>query len=167
MTNVKLPIKTVREGNKITKVCVEDVYKMVNRIQNGMNDAFSKTVEIIDSIHKDVETSDGIFEGELIIGTGISQPCLIDAFDEEIGSNIAFIKAKLNANIKKYKFLTKVFKSWEKTLDVIDNEFEKVEKNILMDLKGIRLHNPEYLQDIEYKLGIIINTENEDEEETC
>ena len=26
---VRLPIETSREGNKITKVCVEDVYKIV------------------------------------------------------------------------------------------------------------------------------------------
>ena len=32
MDNVRLPIRTSREGNKITKVCVEDIYKMINRI---------------------------------------------------------------------------------------------------------------------------------------
>ena len=29
---VGYPIQTTREGNKITKVCVEDYYKMINRI---------------------------------------------------------------------------------------------------------------------------------------
>ena len=37
MKDVKLPITTVREGNKITKVCVEDVYKMLNRIIEKQN----------------------------------------------------------------------------------------------------------------------------------
>ena len=82
MTNVKLPITTVREGNKITKICVEDVYKMLNRIIEKQN----VTADLLESLHKTVETKDGQYvPGEFIIGTGISQPCLTDAFDEEIG----------------------------------------------------------------------------------
>lgn len=161
MTNVKFPIKTVREGNKITKVCVEDVYKMLNRIIEKQN----VTADLLESLHKTVETEEGaLVPGEFIIGTGISQPCLADAFDEEIGSNIAFMKAKLNANLKKYRFLGKVWNSLIKTLDTVDDEFDRVSEMILMDLDGVRKHNPEYLDGIEYELGIFVSKENEDEE---
>lgn len=157
MTNVKFPIKTVREGNKITKICVEDVYKMLNRIIEKQN----VTADLLESLHKTVETEDGaLVPGEFIIGTGISQPCLADAFDEEIGSNIAFMKAKLNANLKKYRFLGKVWNSLIKTLDAVDDEFDRVSEMILMDLDGVRKHNPEYLDGIEYELGIFVSKED-------
>lgn len=161
MTNVKLPITTVREGNKITKVCVEDVYKMLNRIIEKHN----VTADLLESLHKTVETKDGQYvPGEFIIGKGTSQPCLTDAFDEEIGSNIAFMKAKLNANFKKYRFLNRVWNSLINTLDVMEDEIDHVSEMILMDLNGIRKHNPEYLDGIEDELGIFVSKENEDEE---
>jgi hypothetical protein len=165
MTNVKMPIKTVREGNKITKVCVEDVYKMLNRIIEKQN----ITAELLESLHKTVETEDGAYvPGEFIIGKGISQPCLTDAFDEEIGSNIAFMKAKLNANFKKYRFLNKVWNSLVNTMNTVDNELDRVSEMMLMDLDGIRKHNPEYLDGIEYELGIFVPKEDvEDEELDC
>jgi len=138
-----MPIETTREGNKITKVCVEDVYKMVNRVIGAMDKAYNSSVDILDSIHKEVNG----YEGELIIGTGISQPCLTDAFDEEIGTNIAFMKAKLNANLKKRNLLFRIYNKYIDILDSLDTEIEKVEKYISMDLEGIRRHNPEYLID--------------------
>ena len=143
MDNVRMPIETTREGNKITKVCVEDVYKMVNRVIGAMDKAYNSSVDILDSIHKEVNG----YEGELIIGTGISQPCLTDAFDEEIGTNIAFMKAKLNANLKKRNLLFRIYNKYIDILDSLDTEIEKVEKYISMDLEGIRRHNPEYLID--------------------
>ena len=102
MDNVRLPIKTSREGNKITKVCVEDIYKMINRIGAAEERSAEKWNEIWESIDKEVEDADGgIVNGCLVIGTGISQPNIKDAFDEAVGNNIAFMKAKLNANFKK------------------------------------------------------------------
>ena len=162
MKNVKLPITTVREGNKITKVCVEDVYKMINRIAEKQN----ITANLLDSLTKRIKGGNGVVaEGEFIVGTGVSQPCMSDAFDEEIGSNIAFMKAKLNANLKKYRFLTKVWNSLVKTLDTVDDEFDRVSELILMDLDGIRKHNPEYLDGIEYELGIYVPSEEAEVEE--
>lgn len=143
MDNVRMPIETTRDGNKITKVCVEDVYKMINRVQDAMNKAHDNSVDIIDSIHKDVNG----YEGELIIGTGVSQPCLTDAFDEEIGNNIAFMKAKLNANMKKRNLLYRVYNQYISVLEAIDVELDKIDKYIDLDLEGIRKHNPEYLID--------------------
>lgn len=143
MCNVRMPIETTREGNKITKVCVEDVYKMINRVIEAMDKTYNNSIGILDSIHKEVNG----YEGELIIGTGISQPCLTDAFDEEIGNNIAFMKAKLNANIKKSNFLIRIYNQYVEVLDAIDKELEKIDYYIDLDLEGIRKHNPEYLID--------------------
>ncbi len=98
MNDVRLPIETSREGDKITKVCVEDIYKVVNRVVEALDKAYNNSIDIIDSIHKDYND----YEGELIIGTGVSQPCHGDVFYESIGNDIAFMKAKLNANIKKH-----------------------------------------------------------------
>lgn len=150
MSDVRLPIETNREGNKITKICVEDVYKIINRVQDAMDKAYNNSVDIIDSIHKEYND----YEGELIVGTGVSQPCMSDAFDEEIGNNIAFMKAKLNANIKKHNFLCRIWNEFDKALAEIDKEINKVDDYIYLDLAGIRLHNPDYLNEIENKLGL-------------
>ena len=156
MNDVRFPIETIREGNKITKVCVEDVYKILNRVQDGMNKSFSECVDIIDSVHKEIPNSaDGkIWEGELIIGIGISQPCLTDAFDEEIGNNIAFMKMKLNANIKKHNLLCKIYNTWYNCLKEINADLNKIDANIFRDLEGIRRYNDSYLTGIEEKLGL-------------
>lgn len=143
MCNVRMPIATTREGNKITKVCVEDVYKMINRVQEAMDKAHNNSVDILDSIHKEVNG----YEGELIVGTGVSQPCLTDAFDEEIGNNIAFMKAKLNANLKKRNLLYRIFNQYVDVLTSIDEEIDKIDEYINLDLNGVRKHNPEYLID--------------------
>jgi hypothetical protein len=148
--NVRMPITTDREGNKITKVCVEDVYKLVNKVYDAMDRAYNNSVDVLEAIHKEV----GDYEGELIIGTGVSQPCLTDAFDEEIGNSIAFMKAKLNANIKKHNFLCRVYNQYINALTNIDELIENVDEKIKMDLEGVRKHNPDYLFDIELKLGI-------------
>ena len=150
MSDVRMPIETVREGNKITKTCVEDVYKIVNRVIAAMDKAYNNSVDIIDSLQNDEYGKDSA----VVFGKGVSQPCLTDAFDEEIGNNIAFMKMKLNANIKTRNFLVKVFNEYMKALDAINEDILKVDDKILMDLEGVRLHNPDYLSDIECKLGI-------------
>lgn len=143
MCNVRMPIETTREGNKITKVCVEDVYKMINRVIEAMDKTYNNSIGILNSVHKEVNG----YEGELIIGTGISQPCITDAFDEEIGNNIAFMKAKLNANLKKLNLLIRIYNQYVDVLDSLDNEIDKIYNYINLDLDGIRKHNPEYLID--------------------
>ena len=141
MTNVRMPIETTREGNKITKVCVEDVYKIMNRVIESMDKVHNNSVDIINSIDKDY----GEYHGSLIIGTGISQPCLGDAFDEEIGNNIAFMKAKLNANIKKANIIKRILNIFVKSENKLFDELDKIVDKIYMDVEGIRKHNPEYL----------------------
>lgn len=147
---VRLPIETSREGNKITKVCVEDVYKIVNRVADAMNKAYNNSDDILDGIKKEIVLSENeeekeVVNGWLITGTGISQPCLTDAFDEEIGNNLAFMKAKLNANFKKRNFLIRIYNEYVNLLKALNKEIFKVEDFIELDLMGIRKHNPEYL----------------------
>ena len=152
MSDVRMPIETVREGNKITKTCVEDIYKIVNRVIEAMDKAYNNSVDIIDSLQSDEYGEDSA----VIFGRGISQPCLTDAFDEEIGNNIAFMKMKLNANIKTRNFLVKVFNQWMTALDKINEDIYKVDNKIQMDLDGVRKHNPDYLTGIEDKLELFV-----------
>ena len=151
MDNVRMPIKTTRDGDKITKICTEDIYKIINRVQDYMDKAHNNSIDIINDIHK---IYDG-YEGELIIGTGTSQPCKEDVFNEEIGNNIAFMKAKLNANIKKYNFLRKVYNEYIDLITSLGGELGKVMYYIDYDLAGIRKYNPEYLKGFEYKYGML------------
>ena len=157
MTDVRMPIETTRDGNKITKVCVEDVYKIINRIENAMDKAYDESKDVLEDIDKKYwpdSQPNIVYEGCLIIGTGISQPCVTDVFDESIGNNIAFMKSKLNANIKKHNFLVKVYNFWKNFLDTVDKDLHKVDNNIKRDLNGIRQYNPDYLCGIEEKLGL-------------
>lgn len=140
MNNVNLPIETIRDGNKITKICVEDVTKMLNRIKHAMNVSYSNMSSHMHSIDKRYKGANG----PLVVGKGVSQPCFTDAFDEEIGNNIAFMKAKLNANIKKYRLLLKIIKEQSKLYDTIHNELSKLASYITLDVEGIRKHNPDY-----------------------
>ena len=150
MSNVKFPIETYRKGNKITKVCVEDIYKMLDKITDVVDRSYNKVLEIFADVNKNYRG----FSGYYIIGTGRSKPCLNDAFDEEIGNTIAFMKAKLNANIKKHNVLCKAYNEVLTALEYIDEELAKVDDYIVKDLEGIRLHNSSYLEGIEDKLGI-------------
>ena len=144
MSNVFLPIETTREGNKITKVCVEDIYKMLNRIC----DPLQKTVDLTDEAFKEIKDANGDdVEGHFIIGTGVSQPSIGDAFDEEIGNNIAFMKAKLNANLKKRNLIGRIWKQLYETFVVTEEELDHLDALIQMDINGVRNYNPEYMSD--------------------
>ena len=147
------PIQTVREGNKITKICVEDYYKMINRIADAEDRSAEKWNEIWESMGED--------DTCVIIGTGISQPCLTDAFDEEIGNNIAFMKAKLNANMKKRNVLRKLWEAAMITVDAIDEEWNKIDNMIAFDLNGLRKYNTEYLNHLD-EFGYEIQEETEE-----
>lgn len=135
-----LPIETTKEGNKITKVCVEDIYKILNRVIDTLDKTYNNSMEIMDNtyqIHNDCE-------GNFIIGTGISEPCGEDEFDEELGNEIAFRKAKLNANLKKVRLLRRIQKNLFESLDTVDEELERLCKFIEMDESFLRLYNPDF-----------------------
>lgn len=154
---VRFPIGTKHEGNKITKTCVEDVYKICNRVLQGMDKAYNNSTDIIDSLGHIEYGKDSA----VVFGVGVSQPCMSDAFDEEIGNNIAFMKMKLNANIKKHNFLCRIFNEYDRFLSKLMDELNKVDDNIIFDLDGIRQHNANYLPNLEDKLGIIRDLEDE------
>ena len=157
MNDVRLPIETTREGDKITKVCVEDIYKIINRTYEALDKAYNKCSEVLESVNKKywpITEDNTYYEGSLIIGTGVSQPCLNDAFDEEIGNNIAFMKAKLNANIKKHNILCQCYNEVIKLSNAILKDLDKADYLIQMDLDALRYYNENYLNGIEDKLGI-------------
>lgn len=147
--NVRLPIETTREGDKITKVCVEDVYKMINRVYDSINKAYNESENILESVKKKYWSGvepNTYYEGYLIVGTGISEPCDNDEFDEQTGMDIAFMKAKLNANIKKYNVVRRIYNNYVDALVKIGNEMDKILTYINLDIDGVREFNPEYLK---------------------
>ena len=151
MSDVRMPIETTREGNKITKVCVENICKMTNRVIAAMDKAYNNSVKIIDTTRDDEYGE----RSSVIHARGTSQPSLTDAFDEQIGNDVAFIKMKLNANIKKHNFLVKVWNEFSKACDTLDEDLVKIDSLILDDLYRMRQYNPEYLTGIEVELGIV------------
>lgn len=147
---IGFPIQTKREGNKITKVCVEDCYRMLQRIGIAEDRSAEKWNEVWDSIDKSRKTEKGeLITGCLVVGRGISQPNIKDVFDEEIGNNIAFMKAKLNANMKKRNILRKLWNAAMITIDAIDEEWAKIDEMVAMDLHNLRQYNPEYLEKLD------------------
>jgi len=140
--DVKFPIETVLEGDTITKTCVEDVYKISNRIIDAYNKFTTNFDELIDSVHC---VHNGI-EGELIFGRGVSKPCDGDKFNEEIGNKIAFQKMKLNANIKKWNWIHKIYNENVNFMNVLEREMNKIQFYIDFDIYGIREFNPNYLK---------------------
>ena len=148
-----LPIETKREGDKITKVCVEDVYKLIGRIQTYLENFEDKSSEISGSAHKDYLAPDGIiYEGELIIGKGTSCPCGGDVFDEEIGNEVAFRKAKLNANNKKARIIEKLFYQIDILVSKLQQEYIPIVNNIYKDEKFMSKINPDFKSYIYNKL---------------
>jgi hypothetical protein len=149
MNDVRLPIETIREGDKITKICVEDVYKMVNKVQDAMNKAYNESSEILEEIKKKYwpgNQPNTVYDGYLIVGKGVSQPCAEDTFDATVGNDIAFMKAKLNANFKKYRVLNRILMKYVKAFGPIYDELDKIQDYITKDIDGIRKYNPNYLE---------------------
>lgn len=134
------PIKTEKQGQTIRKEVVEDVYKISNRMYEALEKAYENCSEYIDSVHKEYE--DG--EGELIIGIGTATPSGGDKFDEETGSKIAFKKAKLNANIKKLRWIKKVLKESTKFHEVIYSEVIDMYQQIYKDISDLREYDPNF-----------------------
>lgn len=143
---VMLPIEVSREGDQITKVCVEDIYKLQNRIIATVDKAYNNIQDIINSINKSYLTAnEDVVSGELIVGTGKSQPCGGDVFDEAIGNEIAFRKAKLSANIKKLRYLHRILNELAKAeLKVYNEEIEPLTKYCMQDTAEIQKYNPDF-----------------------
>ena len=140
------PIKTVCKGDKITKVAAENISRLLRRVDNDMIRHYGNVRRIL----WDFECK----KKNTIYGIGRSKPCLSDVFDEKIGNNIAFMKAKLNANIKKRNLLVRIYNEYVHIIDNIDFELESIDDYIKMDLESLRTYNKDYLIGIEEKLGL-------------
>ncbi len=140
MNEVRLPIETKREGDEITKVCVEDSYKFLNRIIEPFNRMSDKVIDITDSLHQEY----GDYEGEFIIGVGTSKPCEGDVFNEEIGNEIAFRKAKLKANLKKHHIISRIVNHVADFCEILLKEDYILSKYIRDDTDAIREYNKDF-----------------------
>lgn len=140
------PLKTIVDNQKITKVVIEDYdkvyYKLLDKIYN--------LYLLVDSLKK--QTPVDFEDGKLsrgYKGVGVSEPCGDDKFDETIGHEIAFKKAKLSANLKKLRKLRQIAKRIIKMNDLLLKESFKLESYIDKDLTSLRKFNPDYLKGIE------------------
>lgn len=129
MKEVRLPIETIKNGDTTIKVCVEDVYRLINRLYDVLYRLDISSEAVLKSIHKEYKD----YEGELIIGKGVSKPCNGDVYNDEIGETVAFVKAKLNANIKKRRIIERLLKTLDKAKNEIKAEGTKLDNYIRMD----------------------------------
>ena len=163
---LRMPIETNYRGEEITKVCVEDIHKILNRVGSAINRHNKNAKDILKSVRKRYVSAYQDSEGYLIIGRGVSKPCNGDEFNEQTGNNIAFMKAKLNANIKKHNMLVKVYNEFITLCNDIDEDITNVDDYIMSDLENLREFNPSYLEGIEQELGIVDDESDTVEEES-
>lgn len=135
-----IPIKTYYDGESITKTVVDDIYRLVNRLSKMNEDCFEKTNDALASIHKDY---DG-FTGELIVATGNSKPRKDDVYDQKIGEEIAFKKAKLKLNLKRLKLLKHIRNEYVKAVNKLDDEANKIIPVLSMDMNDLSKYNPDF-----------------------
>lgn len=135
-----LPVKTIKQGETTIKIVVDDFYKTLNRVIDGLNNLVDSSNNIIDSVHKEYED----YEGELIIGRGVSQPCNGDKYDEALGSEIAFRKAKINGNLKKCKIIERLLTKLWKYEVVLSEELTNLDTQLLEDSNYMKQVNPNF-----------------------
>lgn len=142
MSDVKLPIKTIKKGHTTIKICVEDVKRLMERVRSSARYLQEHVFDITDEIYQCI---DGQL-GEFIIGKGVSRPNIKDAYDEEIGSSLAFVKAKLNSSNKKLRLLKRIHRLYTKSLKSLEREIAATQNSIEADIEKVRLHNPDFTQ---------------------
>lgn len=135
-----LPVKTIKQGETTIKIVVDDFYKTLNRVIDGLNNLVDSSNNIIDSVHKEYED----YEGELIIGRGVSQPCNGDKYDEALGSEIAFRKAKINGNLKKCRIIERLLTKLWKYEVVLSEELTNLDTQLLEDSDYMKQVNPNF-----------------------
>lgn len=135
-----LPVKTIKQGETTVKVVVDDFYKTLNRVIDGLNNLVDNSNTIINSVHKEY----GDYEGELIIGRGVSQPCNGDKYDEALGSEIAFRKAKINGNLKKIRIIERLLTKLWKYEFILSEELTNLDTQLLEDASYMRKLNPDF-----------------------
>lgn len=135
-----LPVKTIKQGETTIKIVVDDFYKTLNRVIDGLNNLVDSSNNIIDSVHKEYED----YEGELIIGRGVSQPCNGDKYDEALGSEIAFRKAKINGNLKKCRIIERLLAELWKYEVVLSEELTNLDTQLLEDSDYMKQVNPNF-----------------------
>ena len=53
MKEVRLPIETIKNGGTTIKVCVEDVYRLINRLYDVLYRLGINSETVLKSIHKE------------------------------------------------------------------------------------------------------------------
>lgn len=139
------PIKTIKHDDSITKVVIEDFSKTLSRILKEQQDYTKKLEELINSFQNEVRNENGdLVEGTFIIGSGTAKPAPEDVFDEEIGNEIAFRKAKLFANLKKIRKLFRIISLRKTSEEYLNEQLRKLRAFVMKDEEALRKYNPEF-----------------------
>lgn len=125
-------IKLFKKGTKTIVVVHDEWTKLYNQTEMIISRSFHK----IDKYLRHTE--------EIIEGRGISQPCGEDVYDENIGKQIAFKKAKLHANMKKFNRIYNVYKILTKTSEKIVELLIKLNTLIEKDIDYIKQYNKDF-----------------------
>lgn len=136
------PIKTYEKDNTIVKVCVEDIYKVINFIKHSRDLVYSSIYSYIDEMYNDK------YDGYYIESKGKAQCTDGDSFDSEIGNEIAFRKVKLYANIKKCNLIDKVINLYYKEITKLKQYRSRLYNYIDQDIEAIRQYNPKYCPEL-------------------
>lgn len=127
------PIKTIKHGDVTAKVCVEDISKLLRKIN-----------EIETDHYYDFTNVNGDYANRTIKGVGLSRPSDNDKYDDEIGNEIAFRKAKLYCNLKKIRLIEKVMNTYITSLNKLQNELDRYATYIGKDVAALKEYNPEF-----------------------
>jgi len=132
----KNPIQTFKSSKTIVKVCVEDSHKIYDFIEDTLRNIYTKGYLLL---------SDKPIDDNLcIVGKGVAKLSEGDIFNEEIGNEIAFRKAKLNANIKKFNLYNKIISVIIKYVKGLEEQRDKILNYINKDTEAIRVYNPKF-----------------------
>lgn len=124
-------LETFKDGEITTKIVVENFDKSLKKITDAVNGSLL-------SIYREILPSYRNSEGKIdIIGKGVSRPCKEDVYNEKLGEEIAFKKAKLNANCKKMRILRRIQKELIKSYEVLGKEMDKLDDYITSDLNNL------------------------------
>lgn len=127
------PIKTIKHGDIIAKVCVENISKILRKIEEIEDDHYDDLTNVCDD-----------YKNRIVKGVGLSRPTDNDKYDEEIGNEIAFRKAKLYCNLKKIRLIEKVMKTYMTSLDKLQNELDRYATYVNKDVAALKEYNPEF-----------------------
>lgn len=125
-------IKLFKKKEKTIVVVKDDWSKLYAQMEDILNFTQRKLNKYLDNMNLYVE------------GKGISSPCGEDVYDENIGKQIAFKKAKLSANMKKFRKIHHVYRIMNDCTTKLGLLLMKINSFIEKDIEYIQNYNKDF-----------------------